>query len=65
MKYLLFILCLCTVTIGVAQETTTTYRSKKIAVRDTIKVDTVSINPSFFEVFDASGKKIDSTAFNC
>ncbi len=64
MKYLLFILCLCTVTIGVAQETTTTYRSKKIAVRDTIKVDTVSINPSFFEVFDASGKKIDSTAYS-
>jgi hypothetical protein len=63
MKYLLFFLCFCTVTIGVAQETTTTYRSKKVAVRDTIRVDTVSINASFFEIFDTAGKKIDSTAY--
>ncbi|MAZ73853.1 MAG: hypothetical protein CMC70_11985, partial [Flavobacteriaceae bacterium] len=63
MKYLFLFLCFCTVTIGVAQETTTNYRNKKVAARDTIQVDSVSINPRLFTVFDASGKKIDSTAY--
>lgn len=30
---------------------------------DTIQVDSVSINPRMFEVFDALGKKIDSTGY--
>ena len=63
MNKLLCFLLFCTVTVGVAQETNTNYRTKKVAVRDTIRVDTVSINPRRFELLDASGKKIDSTSY--
>jgi|TARA_R110002020_G_scaffold103640_2_gene242698 hypothetical protein len=63
MNKLLCFLLFCTVTVGVAQETNTNYRTKTVAVRDTIRVDTVSINPRRFELLDASGKKIDSTSY--
>ncbi len=33
---------------AIAQEGTSNYRTKKLAVRDSIKIDTVSINPSWF-----------------
>lgn len=42
-----------------AQET----RTKKIAVRDTVIIDSVSINPIRFEVRDDTGARIDSTLY--
>ncbi|TGD57314.1 hypothetical protein [Flavobacterium humi] len=46
-----------------AQETDSPYRSKKITVsRDSVRIDSVSINASFFKLLDAKGQAID-TAF--
>lgn len=46
-----------------AQEITTPYKSKKlVATRDTIRIDSVSVNPTFFKLLDAQAQPID-TAF--
>ena len=48
---------------SLAQEISTAYQLKKItASRDTIQIDSVSINASFFKLLDTEGKAID-TAF--
>lgn len=44
-----------------AQEINSPYQSKKVTVsRDTIQIDSVSINSSFFKLLDAKGETIDS-----
>jgi hypothetical protein len=49
---------------SLAQEISTPYQSKKITVsRDTIQIDSVSINHSFFKLVDAKGESIDSTFY--
>lgn len=45
---------------GYAQDEGTNYRTTKIAVTDSIKIDSVSLNPSRFEVRDNQGRTIDS-----
>ena len=47
----------------IAQEKSSNYRTKKIAVKDSILIDSVSINPSTFRVKTNSGKIIDSTLY--
>ena len=47
-----------------AQDRKSNYRSKKLAVKDSILIDSVSINPSLFKIRDKNGKKLDSTAYN-
>ena len=47
-----------------AQETNLLYKTTKIAVTlDTIHLEKVSINSSFFKLLDANGKPIDSTFY--
>src|SRR6476661_4081119 len=47
-----------------AQEITTPYRTKKIwASRDTIHIDSVSVNPEFFELLDSNANPIDSAFY--
>ena len=47
-----------------AQETTSSYKNKKIPVsKDTISIDSVSINKSFLKLLDASGAEIDTTYY--
>jgi hypothetical protein len=60
MKLYLFIFLCCIVSFGYAQDISSNYRSKKVAVSDSLVIDTVSINPSRFEVLDASGNTLDS-----
>ena len=60
MKLYLFIFLCCIVSFGYAQDISSNYRSKKVAVSDSLVVDTVSINPSRFEVLDALGNTLDS-----
>ena len=50
--------------IGFAQDSTSTYQSKKIAVSDTVVLDSVSINPARFEILNKNGEVIDSTAYS-
>lgn len=40
------------------------YKTKKLAVKDSIKIDSVSINPSFFKLKTKGGKVIDSTKYS-
>ena len=47
-----------------AQNSNSTYKTKKIAVKDSIKIDTVSINSSKFIIKDKSGNSIDSIFYN-
>lgn len=60
MKVYLFLFAFCMASLSYAQDTTATYRTKRIAVTDTVVLDTVSINPARFEVKDRFGKQIDS-----
>lgn len=47
-----------------AQEIDTPYKNRKIvAVRDTIKIDSVSINPSFFKLLDLDGNAVDTAYY--
>ena len=50
--------------LGYGQESGAKYRSKKVAVRDAILVDTVGLNPSKFIVKDLQGTLIDSSLYS-
>lgn len=47
-----------------AQDQTSNYRSKKVAVSDSIKIDSVSINNSWFLLKKKDNSNIDSTYYN-
>ncbi|MEZ4797164.1 MAG: hypothetical protein R2785_08335 [Flavobacteriaceae bacterium] len=47
-----------------AQDQTTNYRSKKVAVSDSIKIDSVSINDNWFLLKKKDNSIIDSTYYN-
>jgi len=48
---------------GFAQSETATYRKKRLAVKDTIVIDTMSINPSRFVITSKTGLPIDTTSY--
>ncbi|GGB85080.1 hypothetical protein GCM10007424_26410 [Flavobacterium suaedae] len=55
---------LCCVSAVFAQETNTPYKTRTIAPeRDTIQIDSVSINNSYFELKNKSGKAIDTSFY--
>ena len=60
MKLYLFLFAFCIGTLGYSQDESSNYRSKKLAVVDTLVLDTVSISPSRFEILDRTGKSLDS-----
>jgi hypothetical protein len=48
-----------------AQQVETPYKSKKIvATRDTIHIDSTSVNSSFFKLLNAKNEEIDSTTYH-
>jgi hypothetical protein len=48
-----------------AQQIETPYKTKKIiATRDTIRIDSVSVNSSFFKLLNANAEPIDSTFYH-
>ena len=61
-KTLLFVLMLFSL-LSLAQENTSNYRTKRFAVKDSITIDSVSINPSKFVVKTKDGTLIDSTLY--
>jgi hypothetical protein len=50
----------CLGALAYSQDDTSNYRSKKIAVVDTLVLDSVSINPSKFQIRDSAGKNLDT-----
>lgn len=63
MKRLLFFLCLFISFWVEAQEKTSNYKKKRLAVKDTIIIDSVSINPSRFIVKTKGGEIIDTSRY--
>ena len=49
---------------AVAQNPNSNYRTKKVAVTDTIVIDSVSINPNYFSIKNNQNKIIDSSKYN-
>ena len=47
-----------------AQGTKGLFQTKKIQTDNSIVLDSVSINPSYFKVLDANGKVLDSTLYS-
>ena len=64
MKLILFFLSLLFVSVSFAQDLSSNYKSRKIVVSDTIEIDSVSINPLRFQVFDKRGVVIDSSDYH-
>ena len=60
MKLYLFLFIFCIGALAYSQDDPSNYRSKKIAVVDTLVLDTVSINPYRFQIKDFTGKKLDT-----
>ena len=59
-KWFLWIFCVL-FSVTFSQERTNHYQTKKILVtKDTIFLESVSINPAFFSIKDKNQKKIDS-----
>ncbi|NNJ82311.1 MAG: hypothetical protein HKO61_01605 [Flavobacteriaceae bacterium] len=63
MKHFLIILLLITPFLGNAQEIPSNYKTKRIAVSDTILVDSIALNPSRFEILLKDGNKVDSNDY--
>jgi len=59
---LLFLLILCPF-LGFTQENLSNYRKKRLAVKDSIIIDSVSINPSKFIIKTKDNKVLDSTLY--
>src|SRR5690606_29773453 len=63
MKHLAAILIFLIGFCGFSQNQLTNYRTKKVAVNDTIVIDSVSINPSSFSIKDNNKVLIDSSFY--
>jgi hypothetical protein len=57
---IIFLICFS----AMAQKQTSNYRTKKVAVNDTIVIENVSINSSFFSIQNKDESIIDSTFYN-
>ena len=60
MKIYFSLLAIFIVTLGYAQDNPSNYRSKMLAAKDTIVIDSVSINTARFQLLDKNGRLIDS-----
>ena len=49
--------------VSFAQDLPTNYQSRKVAISDTLQIDSVSINPIRFQVLDKKGIAIDSSNY--
>jgi len=54
---------LLVISVSFAQDVPANYQSRKVVVSDTIVIDSISINPLRFQVFDNAGKEIDSSSY--
>lgn len=63
MRILFIILLLSVSSLAQAQDEYQEFRQQKLALRDTIRVDSISINPVYFEVKLKSGALLDTTLY--
>ena len=57
---LMVLICFC----GFSQSQNSNYKTKKVAVKDSIQIDSVSINPHFFSIKRKDKTLIDSTYYS-
>lgn len=63
MRFLLTVLVFCSGFLVYSQEPSGNFRSVSFAVKDTIVLDSVSINPVRFEIMDKKNIAVDSSAY--
>lgn len=63
MKYFLFFVLCCTAFLGWSQEVSPSLQKSTLAVRDTLVIDSVGINPTAFSITDKQGNRIDSLGY--
>ena len=63
MKNTLLFLLILSSCLGYSQETLSNYKKKRVAVTDSIVIDSLSINPFKFTVKTRDGKLLDSTLY--
>ena len=63
MKYCFTILLILSFTHSWSQEVSSLYRTKKLAVKDSIQIDSVSINPSNFSISNLKNEVIPSSLY--
>ncbi|CDF80968.1 conserved hypothetical protein [Formosa agariphila KMM 3901] len=63
MKFIIVFLCFSFSLCVFSQEQNTNYKTKKVAVKDTIVIDSVSINPNWFTLKTTTGTAIDSSLY--
>ena len=63
MKFALLFIFILSTTLVYSQDQDGNFRQKKVAVNDSIKIDTVSINSSRFKVLTTDNKVVDSTLY--
>ncbi|WP_242156181.1 hypothetical protein [Aestuariivivens sediminis] len=64
MKYTFTFMAFCFVVSGYSQDGNSNYRTIKVAVSDTIQMDSVSINPNWFFIKEKNGSPIDSSYYS-
>jgi hypothetical protein len=64
MRFLIVIFLLFFGFCGFAQDTRSNYRTKRVALKDSIVIENVSINSSFFSIKTKNNIAIDSTFYN-
>ncbi|SHG93870.1 hypothetical protein [Winogradskyella jejuensis] len=64
MRIIITFFCVLLSFTAFGQSKSSNYRTKRIAVKDSIKIDSVSINPSLFKVKSKTGEVIDSTLYS-
>jgi hypothetical protein len=64
MKFFTFIIIGLLSFCGFSQEQTSIYKTKTVAVKDSIKIDSVSINPSYFSIKTKGNAIIDSSFYS-
>lgn len=63
MKYVVTFIFLFISFCSIAQSKNANYKTKKVVIKDTIKIDSVSINPSWFSIKQKDNTLIDSTYY--
>ncbi|WP_242203871.1 hypothetical protein [Aestuariivivens insulae] len=64
MKHILTFIVLCIGVFGFSQDLESNYRTIKVAIKDSINIDSVSINPHRFSIKTKKGIPIDTTYYH-
>ncbi|MBX2829101.1 MAG: hypothetical protein KTR22_13125 [Flavobacteriaceae bacterium] len=63
MKWYLCLFLFCLGLSSLAQDTLSNYKSKRLAIKDTVYLNKAGINPTDFSVLDKAGQPIDSISY--